>query len=58
MTTADKAKLLALADEWKRRERRDERRGMDYYAGSANAYANVADELRALVAEMGDGDGK
>lgn len=58
MTPNDKARLLALADEWQRRERTTDI-GPDYGAGLSDGYQIAKTELRALVAEFEreDGDG-
>lgn len=53
MTAAERERILALADEWEtdadNAEYRDDADNFGYY---------FAEKLRALVAEMEDGDGK
>lgn len=50
MTAAERERILALAEEWEFQAGRSGR-------GFPTGLRTCADELRALIAEMGDGDG-
>lgn len=56
---ADKAKLLALAQKWDDISAVEYRKrsGGNYFEGKSDAYDEAADELRAVVEELENGDG-
>lgn len=58
MTPAERERILALAEKWESRASSLHIKPYDDYTpGMVATYDFAADELRALVAEMGDDDG-
>lgn len=58
MTPAERAALMGLADEWTALANiEDSLRWNTYYEGRVDALDACADRIRALLADMGEGDG-